>query len=149
MAKTREKVIDGHTAPEHPKRGHGGGGELQVPGCTHRQQTEREDQHRGCRQKGDEQTLLPEVAEGLDIFSPGALFFAVVYWGGSIVASKPDTMEAVVEIRMRNLSILDNSDHLLHPLLDRQQSSVSNTPIQHHSHKDRCRKSFLPSAITQ
>jgi hypothetical protein len=97
-----------------------------------------------------------------------ALFYAVVCWGGSIGAGNTnrlnklirkagsvigcnlDTLEAVVERRMLNklLAILDNPDHPLHPLLDRQRSSFSNRLIQLHCHKDRYRKSFLPSAIT-
>lgn len=75
--------------PEHPKRGDGGGGELQVPGCTHRQQTELEDQHRGWRQKGGEQTLRPELSEGLDISSPLLLGLCSLLWSTGEAASEP------------------------------------------------------------
>ena len=74
----------------------------------------------------------------------------VVRKAGSVIGCKKNTMEAVVGRRMRNklLSFLDNPDHHLHPLLDRQQSSFSNRPIQLRCHNDRYRKSFLHSAIT-
>ena len=57
---------------------------------------------------------------------------------GSVIGYKPETMEAVVKRRMLNklISILDNPDHPLHPLLDRQRSSFSNRPIQRRCHKD-------------
>lgn len=54
LAKTREMVIDfrkKRTAPEHPRRGHRGGGGLQVPRRAQQQQTELEDQYEGCVQE--------------------------------------------------------------------------------------------------
>ncbi len=42
---------------------------------------------------------------------------------------------------------MDIPEHHLHHLLDRQQSTLSNRLIHLHSHKDRFRKSSLPSAI--
>ena len=97
-----------------------------------------------------------------------ALFFAVVCWGssigagdtnrlnklikkaGSVIGCKPDTVESVVERRTLDklLSIMDNTEHPLHHLLDRQRSTFSNRLIQLRCHKDRYRKSLLPSAIT-
>ena len=97
-----------------------------------------------------------------------ALFFAVVCWGssigagdtnrlnklikkaGSVIGCKPDTVESVVERRTLDklLSIMDNPEHPLHHLLDRQRSTFSNRLIQLRCHKDRYIKSFIPSAIT-
>ncbi|CAG12911.1 unnamed protein product, partial [Tetraodon nigroviridis] len=98
------------------------------------------------------------------VFVASALFWAVICWGGSIRADDTnrlnklirkagsgtgwelDTMEAMEERRMLNkrLPILDNPDHPLHLLLDRQQSSFSKRMIQLCCHKDKHRKSFLP-----
>ena len=60
------------------------------------------------------------------------------------------TMQAVVERRMLSklLSIPDNPEHALHPLLDRARSSFSNRLIQLRCHKHGNSKSFLPSATT-
>ena len=97
-----------------------------------------------------------------------ALFFAAVCWGssigagdtnrlnklikkaGSAVGCKLDTADEVVEKRTLNklLSILDNPEHPLHQLLDRQRSTFSNRLIQLRCHKERFKKSFIPKAIT-
>ncbi len=68
---------------------------------------------------------------------------------GSIIGCKLDTFEEVMERRTLSklLSIMDNPEHPLHHLLDRQRSSFSNRLIQLCCHKDRVRKSFLPKAI--
>ncbi|MPV02341.1 DUF1891 domain-containing protein [Escherichia coli] len=97
-----------------------------------------------------------------------ALYFAVVCWGssigagdtnrlnklvkkaGSIIGCKQDSLEKVLEGRSlkKLLSILDNPDHPLHHLLQGQRSTFSNRLLQLRCHKDRYRRSFLPSAIT-
>ena len=66
---------------------------------------------------------------------------------GSVIGCKPDTFEVVVERRTlkKLLSIMDRPDHPLHPVLDQQWSS--NRPVQLRRHKDRYRKSFLPTAV--
>ncbi|XP_068566954.1 uncharacterized protein [Cebidichthys violaceus] len=96
-----------------------------------------------------------------------ALYFAVVCWGssigagdtnrlnklvkkaGSIIGCKLDSLEQVVERRtLKKLSsILDNQDHPLHHLLQGQRSTFSNRMIQLRCHKDRYRRTFLPTAI--
>lgn len=55
-------------------------------------------------------------------------------------------MEAVVEKKTLNklISVVDNPDHHLHPLLNRQRSSFSNRSLQLRRHKDGYRNYFLP-----
>ena len=57
--------------------------------------------------------------------------------------------EEVVEMKALNklLSIMDNQEHPLHHLVDRQRSTFSNRLVQLRCRKDRYRKSFLPTAI--
>ena len=91
------------------------------------------------------------------------IFFAAVCWGSSIRASdtnrldkiikkagsvlglRLESFETVVERRTLNklLSIMDNDQHPLHHTVDRQWSTFSHRLLQL-----RCRKSFLPHAIT-
>ena len=97
-----------------------------------------------------------------------ALLFAAVCWGssigagdtnrlnklikkaGSVIGCKLDTFQGTVERRTLDklFSILDNPEHPLHNLLDRQRSTFSNRLIQLRCRKDRYRKSFLPNAIS-
>ena len=96
-----------------------------------------------------------------------ALYFTIVCWGssigagdtnrlnklvkkaGSIIGCKQDYLEQVVERRTlkKLLSILDNPDHPLHHLLQGQRSTFSKRFLQLRCHKDRYRKTFLPTAI--
>ena len=53
-------------------------GGLQIPGCAHSQQTELEDQHRGCLQEGDERTLLPKKSWSFGVCSRTRLSLPVL-----------------------------------------------------------------------
>uniref|UniRef100_A0A8C8DHE5 Reverse transcriptase domain-containing protein n=1 Tax=Oryzias sinensis TaxID=183150 RepID=A0A8C8DHE5_9TELE len=95
------------------------------------------------------------------------LFFSVVCWGGSIpardsnrlnklirragsvIGCKMDTFESVMErITLNKLvSIMDNPEHPLHPVLDGQRSSFSNRLRQLRCHTNRFRRSFIPHPI--
>lgn len=96
-------------------------------------------EHHQIREEGQRRlkSLLLTAAKerGRNLNGASALFFAVICWGvsigtgntnslkkpigkaSSVIGCKPDTMEAVMERRMLNklLSILDNTDHPLHP----------------------------------
>jgi gmma-aminobutyric acid receptor subunit gamma len=98
----------------------------------------------------------------------GAIFFAAVCWGSSIRASdsnrldkiirkagsvlglRLESLETVVERRTlkKVLSIMDNKQHPLHHIVDRQRSTFSHRLLQLRCRRDRYRKSFLPHAIS-
>lgn len=108
-------------------------------------------EHHQIREEGQRRlkSLLLAAAKerGRNLNAASALFFAVICWGGSIgtgntnslkkpiekassvIGCKPDPMEAVMERRMLNklLSILDNSDHPLHPDLLPSSEDLSQT----------------------
>ena len=96
------------------------------------------------------------------------IFFDTLCWGSSIRASdsnrldkiikragsvfglRVESFETVVERRTLNklLSVMDNDQHPLHHMVDRQQSTFSHRLLQLRCQRDRYRKYFLPHAIT-
>jgi len=95
------------------------------------------------------------------------LHFAIVCWGssigagdtsrlnklvrkaGSIIGCQLEHLEQVVERRTlkKLVSILDNPDHPLHHLLQGQRSTFSRRLLTLRCHKERYRRTFLPTAM--